>query len=33
MRIMGEPIIFYCRIGWMERYSGILNNDKPIHGG
>ena len=30
---VGELTIFYCRIGWMERYSGIINNDKPIHGG
>ena len=33
MMIYTKPIILYCRIGWMERYSGIINNDKPIHGG
>lgn len=33
MELNFEPKIFYCRIGWMEKYSGIINNDKPIHGG
>lgn len=25
--------IFYCRIGWMKKYKGYVDNDRPVNGG
>lgn len=25
--------IFYCRVGWMKKYKGYVDNDRPVNGG
>ena len=25
--------IFYCRVGWMKKYKGHVDNDRPVNGG